>query len=263
MDTGRELTTRIMPSGPEPILTGEPATAEPEAGGSYALPMTCFQRVSLFRGLPRKEMAELAGLASARRVRRGETIVGALESPGRFFVVAEGLVKVTRVAPNGREQVVRLLGPGDFFGERALFAPDPLEATAVALEPSQVCMLDLTGVRQVLQRNPEASLTMLRALAARIHELESLVERLAIHPVESRIAALLLKLARSRSAPVDGQTVTLPLAQEELAKLLGTHQETISRKLQALEAEGLIQRLGRRRIRLVDVAGLRARAGEP
>lgn len=251
---------RPMHPHPEPTAT-RPDAARHAADGC-SLPMACFRRVPLFSGLSEQELATLAAAASTRRFRRGETVVGAHQSPGRFFVVADGMVKVTRISPGGREQVVRLLGPGDFFGERALFDPHPLGASAVALEASQICMLDLVSVQQVLRSSPEASLTLLRALAARIHELESLVERLAVHPVEGRVAALLLKLATARGVPVDGQTVTLPLTQEEMAKLLGTTQETLSRKLQAMEADWLIERLDRRRVRLLKVGELRARAGD-
>lgn len=216
----------------------------------------------LFAELTESELAELASGAHPRRVAAGQTVFRAGESPGHLYVVASGLVKVVRTSAEGREQVVRLLGPGDFYGESALFAPQPLPATAVAMGEAVVCLLGRSHVAGVLQRNPSATLKMLRALSARVDELESLVEQLAVHPVEERVAALLLKLARAAGPVADGTAVTLPLKQEELARVVGTTQETWSRRLHAMEDDGIVSLEGRRTVRVLDVRRLTERAGE-
>ncbi|MBE3577900.1 MAG: Crp/Fnr family transcriptional regulator [Limnochordales bacterium] len=209
-------------------------------------------------------MQFLATGAQTRQFSKGEVVFQAGQDPGLLFVVARGLVKVTRISASGREQVVRLLGPGDFYGELSLFLPQALAATGVALQDARVCLLARSHVRELLHRSPEASLKMLSALALRIMELETLAEQLAVHPVENRVAALLLKLAAARgdvAAPVpQGTVVELPLTQEEIAKLLGTSQETLSRKLHSLEDAGLIRLQGRRCVRLLDVNRLADRA---
>ena len=220
----------------------------------------CFRRVPLFAVLPDEDLALLSSVAERRRLDRGEAAFTAGRDPARLFVVAHGLLKVTRVSASGREQVVRLLGPGDFYGEVSLFRPRPLEASGIALEPAVVCMLGRSGVERLLRSSPEAGTRMLAALAERIAELEALVEQLAVHPVESRVAALLLKLANAAGQSRDGGLVRLPLPQEEVARVLGTTQETLSRRLRALHADGVIRLEGRGIVRLLRTQELRRRA---
>lgn len=235
--------------------------AAPAGGGvRCAAEAHCFRRVPVFSGLSDDDLAILADGAESRAFRRGQVVFAAGRDPGRLFVVAAGLVKVTRVSAAGREQVVRLLGPGDFYGELALFRPRPLAATGVALGPARVCMLGREHVERLLRRSPEAGVQMLAALSARIAELEALAEQLGVHPVESRVAALLLKLAAAGDGARDGALLQLPMSQEEAARLLGTTQETLSRKLHAMEADGLIRLEGRRWVRLLQARALQRRA---
>ncbi|WP_324715831.1 Crp/Fnr family transcriptional regulator [Carboxydochorda subterranea] len=221
----------------------------------------CFRRVPLFAELTEPELEELAAGSHPRHFRSGEVVFRAGEAPGYLYVVSSGLVKVVRTSADGREQVVRLLGPGDFYGELALFHPQPLPATAVALAEAEICLLSRPHVEALLRCNPAASLKMLRALSARVGELEALVEQLAVHPVEERVAALLVKLATAGGPIADGVVVKLPLKQEELARVVGTTQETLSRRLHVLEDEGIIRLEGRRLVRLLDAARLIERAG--
>lgn len=253
----------------QPALKADQHPAHPESGEHCHPEAGCFRLVPLFSHLSDEEMQFLATGAQTRHFSKGEVVFQAGQDPGLLFVVARGLVKVTRISASGREQVVRLLGPGDFYGELSLFLPQTLAATGMALQDARVCLLGRSHVRELLHRSPEASFKMLSALALRIMELETLAEQLAVHPVENRVAALLLKLAVARgdvgdvAAPVShgtGTAVDLPLTQEEMAKLLGTSQETLSRKLHALEDAGLIRLEGRRSVRLLDVNGLAERA---
>lgn len=248
----------------QPALKADQHPAHPESGEHCHPEAGCFRLVPLFSHLSNEEMQFLATGAQTRYFSKGEVVFQAGQDPGLLFVVARGLVKVTRISASGREQVVRLLGPGDFYGELSLFLPQTLAATGIALQDARVCLLGRSHVRELLHRSPEASFKMLSALALRIMELETLAEQLAVHPVENRVAALLLKLAVAHgdvAAPVpQGTVVELPLTQEEMAKLLGTSQETLSRKLHALEDAGLIRLEGRRSVRLLDVNGLAERA---
>ena len=261
-DGGVPVNRRAL-SGRLPSLRSETAPPRSSPGRSDAhgsLEVACFRLVPLFAGLSDDDLDQLAAGAQTRSFARGEVVFEAGRDPGRLFVVARGLVKVTRISAAGREQVVRLLGPGDFYGELSLFRPLPLASTGVALESAQVCMLSRDAVEALLHRSPRASLQMLSALSARIVELESLAEQLAVHPVEGRVAALLLKLAHARGAAQDGAVVEMPLTQEETAKLVGTTQETLSRKLHAMEDAGLIRLEGRRSVRLLRIEELARRA---
>lgn len=173
------------------------------------------------------------------------------DRPG-LHIVHGGQVKTYRLTEAGGEQLVRIVGPGDFLGETALLTSVEASDFADAMQPSEVCSISRADIYALLERNPAVALDLLEAVAARLHAAEEQVsamsglsvgERLARHPLEQSTAA--------------GSTTFRPAStKKDLAAYLGTTAETLSRRLATMQDHGLV-RLGRRRdVEILDPDGL-------
>lgn len=219
----------------------------------------CVATVPLFARLTPEQQREVASLARPRHVGRGETIVHAGQERPPLFVVHEGLVEVGRTSADGREATLRLLGPGDVEGETGFLTGARPENDVVALEPSQMCVFEHSALTDLLRRYPDISAAMLRSLATRLRDTERQLALRTLADVGSRIASYLLDLPATRGA--DGVvTVRLPMSKKDVATYLGTIPETLSRRLAALEREGLVDVRGAE-VDLLDPEGLERRAG--
>lgn len=200
------------------------------------------KQVPLFRDLALEDLKALEGEARARRLRRGEVLFLEGEPVRSLFVVERGLIKVYKLDPEGRKQVVlHLEGPGRVLAEVALFLDRPTyPASAEALEDSQVLAIPKERFFQLVEARPPLARTLIRYLARRQGQLLHLLDRLVFHEVRERLCEFLLeKLSQ------EGQGFHLP-TNPELAALLGTVPEAVSRNLGQLYRQGLIQLKGRR-----------------
>jgi CRP-like cAMP-binding protein len=170
--------------------------------------------------------------------------------------ILEGSVKLTRAGERGDPQVLRLLGPGDVFGLRPLLAGDTFAAAALALEPVRVATYPGDVVRELLQESPAFAMAALTRLARELRYSEDMLMVLTQRPVKRRIADVLLLLHGRR---IDGENWApfppVRLKRKEIAQMVGTTPETLSRTLAEFAAAGLI-RVDRRRVTIRDEAGL-------
>lgn len=219
---------------------------------------SCVAAVPLFARLTAEQQDEVAATARPVHVARGERVVRAGESTARLFVVHEGLVKVGRTSVDGREATLRLLGPGDVEGETGFLTGARPENDAVALENSTMCVFEHSALADLLGRYPDIGVTMLRSLATRLAETERHLALRTLGDVGARLASYLLDLPATRGA--DGTaTVRLPMSKKDVATYLGTIPATLSRRLAALERDGVVAVRGAE-VDLLDPAGLEARA---
>lgn len=216
-----------MPSGRElPVLTGE----------------SCVSRVPLFGRLTPTQQAEVAGYARPALVDRGQPVVSEGQPAAELFVVHEGQVKISKGSAEGRETILRVLGPGDVFGEVWFLTGRRPDVDAVALEASRVCVFDHARLAELLGRFPDIGVVMLRTLAERLGSAERMLAARTLSDAGARVAAYLLDLPATFS---DGRaTVALPLAKKDVATYLGTSPETLSRRLASFEHQGLIRLRG-------------------
>lgn len=170
-----------------------------------------------------------------------------------LFIVDEGRVKLYKLSLEGREQVVRLVGPGQFFNEVSVLDGGPNPVSAMALRDSQVWVIDRESLLGLLERHPTVAVAVIEALAAHARHLVSLVEDLSLRTVRARLAKLLLIQAAG------GGEAPRRLTQQEMAAQLGTVREMVGRALRELEDEGLI-RFDRHRILILDGAALEEKA---
>jgi CRP/FNR family transcriptional regulator len=210
-------------------------------------------RVPLFSKLDQEELHEVAGRVRPTSFRRNHQFYGAGENNSKLLIIHSGRVKVYRITESGREQVLRVLGPGDFFGESTFIGGTPSDHFAAAVEDSRICVLHHDDIRDYLLRYPTVAYKMLETLSTRLGRTEQQLSSLAGEDAEHRIAEYLLELAeQAPDAPI-----TLPVPKKDVASYLGLTPETLSRKLAQFEDAGWIRLHQSRRIDVLDPAALR------
>ncbi|CBT74887.1 MULTISPECIES: Crp/Fnr family transcriptional regulator [Glutamicibacter] len=214
----------------------------------------CVSRVPIFQGLTREEQLRVAEFVRPVHVAKGETVYSPGQSVSRLLVMHSGQLKVSHAAANGQEQILRTVTDGDVVGERAFLTGHLPNDLVVALEDSRMCVFDHTDLSALLRDYPDVGLRMMRTLSDRLASVERLLAAITSSDVSARIAAYLLDLPGSIRDGVP--TVWLPLAKYEIASYLGTTPETLSRRLAALSASGVIELHGRRDVTILDIDGL-------
>ena len=218
------------------------------------------RRAPLFAGLDQEATEQLISQMSTTHMERGDILFHEGDPGDRLFVIGEGKVKLGRTSPDGRENLLAILGPGAMFGELSLFDPGPRTATATAVAETQVVAFSSDQLREYLQTRPSASVTLLAALARRLRRTNENLADLVFTDVPGRVAKALLDLAHRFGRPVDeGVMVSHDLTQEELAQLVGASRETVNKALADFATRGWL-RLEARAVLLQDVERLKRRA---
>lgn len=200
----------------------------------------CASRIGIFRHLDRESQQKISDLAIHRAVKKGE-ILCSPEKPAGLFLISEGKVKVYELTPAGKEKLLRVLGPGDFVGEKALFSRAETYAFSEAITPLQVCHIPRGDFLKLLMDYPSISLKLLEEFSRRMVRVSHQAASDGAGSVLMRLSNYLLEL----SAAQDSLTVTLPLSMKELAAFLDTTPETLSRRIRYLEKEGILTKKGR------------------
>ena len=219
----------------------------------------------IFAELEEGVLARLAQRCVPRTVGEGHVLFTTGEPCRGLYVIAEGRVRIYRTSPEGREQVLHVEGAGRAVAELPLFDGGSYPASAVTLEPSRLIFLPRADFEQIYRENPDVAHAIIRGLGRRLRHLVQVTETLAFRDVAARLAMLLAGYAERDGTPASGGReagVELVLArtQAELSLEIGTARESVSRAWRQLRRQGLIEPLGGRRLRIPDVARLRALA---
>lgn len=189
-----------------------------------------------------------------RSYQAGEIICGAEEMTRSLFLVASGRVQLHRTAREGRQFVVATLGAGSMFGEDALLGGESPDTYAVALEPCTVWTMPRQRALEISSTDAMFGFGLMQAMGQRVMEAENRLEQIAYSTISSRLAALLLELGSGDARNVVRAT------HQELADMLGTWRETISKTLQDFRRRGMVAS-GRRKLILLDKEALQLEAG--
>lgn len=212
------------------------------------------QAVPIFERLDTDVLAVLVRSAVWREYAAGSIVFLEGDTAQGFYFLHTGWLKEVRISAEGREQILQYLGPGEIFNYMGIFVDRPNPATAIALEPAGVWLLQRDSFHKVLVTNPGLSLLVAEALADYVVHLVQLVSDLSLHTVEARLAQRLLEQAEA-----DVVHRQRWATQAEMAARLGTVPDVIGRALQKLVEEKLI-RVERQRIWILDREGLAAKA---
>ncbi|TNY35661.1 Crp/Fnr family transcriptional regulator [Thermomonospora catenispora] len=217
-------------------------------------------KAPLFEALDEQGAKALRANVAEVRLARGQTLFNEGETGDRLYVVLEGKIKLTRTSPDGRENLLSVLGPGEMFGELSLFDPRPRTASAVAVTECRLAGLGHDDLRPWLTGHPEVAVHLLRALAQRLRRTNDVMADLVFTDVPGRVAKALLDLAERFGQPSDvGLHVHHDLTQEELAQLVGASRETVNKALADFAARGWL-RIEARAVVILDVERLRKRS---
>lgn len=206
--------------------------------------------VSLFGGLPGEQIRELADIAVEQKCRKGQSLFSEGSRATGFYVITAGRFKIFKLSLEGKEQILHIFGPGEIFGEVPVFAGGRYPAHAEALEPGTVLFFARDAFIDLVRREPAVALNMLGILSRRLRQFTHLIEDLSLREVPGRLAAYLLFLSDRRGKDAS-DTLELEITKGQLASLLGTIPETLSRILARMTQTGAIEVDGRR-IRLLD-----------
>ncbi len=204
--------------------------------------------VPLFKGLPADQLDRIAGIGVPRVYRRGEIVFSDGEEANGFYVAMRGRIKIFKLSPEGKEQVLHIMGFQEPFGEAAVFIGGKFPAHAQALEESLLIFFPASAFLHLTRNDPTLAMNMLALLSQRLKQFAGLVEQLSLKEVPGRLASYLIYLSdRAQGADL----VELDIPKTLLANVLGTIPETVSRVLGKMTSEGLIEVEGRR-IRLLE-----------
>ena len=212
--------------------------------------------IPYFSGLDIAELESIKRLVFERTAERDEFILDEGEPGEALYFVVSGAVKEFKTSAEGKEQILRIIRPGESFGDVAIFDAGPNVASAAAMGPVVLYGINKTDVGVIIHDHPTVAANVVKVLAERVRHFASLVEDLSFKNVLSRVAKLLLEHAGNRTGPERPR-----LTQQEMAAMVGTARELVGRSLRALEEKGAI-RIDRHRIVLIDREALRETVGE-
>ncbi len=213
------------------------------------------RHVSFAQQLRPATLAAIADIAHERSVERGTIITMEGEPASAMYLIASGRVKIVRHSPEGREQILHVVTPIDHFNTVPVFGGGACPATTEALQPSLLLVLPRDQMRQLTQQHPELSMALLGEFANRLRMLVGLVENLALHTVNSRLARLLLQQAEAAERGEQPPQMT----QAEMAAHIGSVREMVGRALKTFEGAGLIS-IERGALQIIDRDGLEQQA---
>ncbi|HEU4697806.1 MAG TPA: Crp/Fnr family transcriptional regulator [Gemmatimonadales bacterium] len=217
------------------------------------------RRLPLFAELDAAVLERLAARSVVRHVSAGTVLFTAGEACRGLYVIGRGRVRIYRVSPEGREQVLHVEGPGRPVGEVPLFDGGPYPASGVTLDDSELVFLPREEFERAYRESPEAAQIIIRTLGRRLRHMVQLTETLAFRDVAARLALLLAGYADRLGRPTErGVELHLVRTQEELSYEIGTARESVSRAFRRLERKGLLQRLDTTHLLIPDPARLRA-----
>lgn len=208
---------------------------------------------SLFKGLPKEQLEDVERISIQKHYNKDEEIFSEGSEGTGFYIVSEGTVKIYKMSMEAKEQILHILGPGELFGEVPVFAGNNFPANAQAITKCSVLFFRRKAFAELISRSPSLAMNMLAVLSMRLREFTVQVENLSLKEVPGRLASYLLFLSREQN---HNETLTLTISKGQLASLLGTIPETLSRIFMKMSNRNLIEVDGRN-IRLVDIDGLK------
>jgi len=197
--------------------------------------------VPLFASFPDEQLRMLTTVVLRKSAARATTIMAGGDATDSLYIVLSGRLKVMMSDAEGKEVILSILGPGEFFGEMGLIDDAPRSASVVTLEPCELLYLSKRDFKKSLAENFEMAMAVMRGLVRRLREADRKIGSLALLDVYGRVARLLLDMAED----VNGEKiVTKRLPKQDIAKMIGASREMVSRVMKDLQVGGYIEMRG-------------------
>lgn len=219
------------------------------------------RKVPLFSGLDKEDLNALASIVSRKEYAKRDTLFSQGDPGDEFMILTEGSVKVELMNSEGKELTLTILTPFQFLGELALLDDVPRSATVVSMEQSVLLSINKRDFARVLESYPKMSIPMLRQLSRRVRVLTDDVASMAFLDSYSRVTRKILNLAEEMGKETEDGHIFIdrPLTHQQLANLVGTTRETVTKILNEMKDNSLLD-IRRHRITILDREELRARA---
>jgi len=212
-------------------------------GTTTAVSTAVLRAVPLFASFTDEQLRAIGTMVKRRSAPRNSTIMAAGDPTDSLYIVLSGRLKVMMSDADGREVILTIIGPGEFFGEMGLIDDSPRSASVVAIEPCELLTITKRDFKLSMEQNFDLAMTVMRGLVKRLREADRKIGSLALLDVFGRVAHLLIDLSET----VDGQrVVTRRIPKQDIAKMIGASREMVSRVMKDLQEGGFIEMRGNR-----------------
>jgi CRP-like cAMP-binding protein len=200
--------------------------------------------IPMFSGVSTEILESIASLLIERRFPKHKTIVEEGALGDYMYIISEGCVKVTKLSGDGREKILELLDVGDFFGEMSLFDDAPRSASVKAMSDVRIMALARNDFLRLLGSSPGLALSVIQELTRRLRQVDEQASSLSFQRVKERTMGLLVRLAKEASSH-EGRRKTPVLTHQQIADMIGTSRETVTRAVKGLKDEGWLEQEGK------------------
>ncbi len=216
-----------------------------------------YKKIPLLKNLSSEEFDKIKKNIIAHEFSKGEVIFRSHDPADKMFIILSGEIKVTKIMSDGKEQILYIYGPSDFIGGHNILSGDKYEYNAFALSKARVLIISSYDVLGVLKYNTGFLLAIIEQSFERIRKAEELIDRLSVINTDEKVAKLLKTLIGLYGKETnDGILISYRITQEELGSLAGISRETMSRKLNQFEEEGILKIVSRGKVLILDEAQL-------
>jgi CRP-like cAMP-binding protein len=211
----------------------------------------------LFSGLDEEELTQIQAIAQTKQFTKRQIIFSEGKEATGFYIAASGRVKLYKISPDGKEQILRIIMPGETFAEAVMFAGERYPAFAEAIGNCRLIYFPKADFLQLIKKHPQLSLNMLATMARLLKKFNQLVEELSLRDVSSRLAQYLIEtVLKTGQQTGDGLELKLETSKTQLAAKLGTISETLSRTLRKFREANILRSEGNKII-ILDMPSLK------
>lgn len=208
------------------------------------------RQFSSLKALNKEELLKMAECKTSYTIKKGEPIFEEGDTTNGIFCIKDGVCKLTKLSANGKDQIVKLVKPGELLGQRSLISEEPTNLSAVALEDMEVCFIPKKEIMEFFNENNQFSMNVMKTICGDLKDADDHMVSLAQKSVKERLAETLLELEDTFGKNEDG-SLHIQLSREELAGMIGTATESCIRLLSEFNKSGLIELIGKK-IAIVD-----------
>ncbi len=208
------------------------------------------RQFSSLKSLNKEELLRMADCKTSYTIKKGEPIFEEVEITKGVFCIKEGICKLSKLSANGKDQIVKLVKPGELLGQRSMISEEPANLSAVALEDMEVCFIPKTEIMGFFNGNNEFSMNVMKTICGDLKESDDHMVSMAQKNVKERLAETLLYLEDTFGKNDDG-ALHIQLSRDELAGMIGTATESCIRLLSELNKSGIIDLVGKK-IAIID-----------
>ncbi|NDP26910.1 MAG: Crp/Fnr family transcriptional regulator [Flavobacterium sp.] len=203
------------------------------------------RELSSLRALNKDELLKLADCKTSYNIKKGDPIFEEGDSVNGIFCITSGVCKLSKLSPNGKDQIIKLIKPGELLGQRSMISDEPANLSAVALEDMEVCFIPRSEVINMFDKNNQFSMNMMKTICGDLKDASEHMISISQKTVKERLAETLVYLSESFGKNDDG-SLRIQLSREELAGMIGTATESCIRLLSDFNKIGLIELIGKK-----------------